>query len=185
MRVAHNKIKGRSRMKMKFSIFALLVVGLVLAGCGGKPASTTATATPAAAGTVIAEGHIRPAQSVNLAFQGRGAVTEILVKIGDRVKKGDPLARLTDADQASAQLISARQSYDLLVRNAAGSRASAWQAYMAVQKVRADALNKWDNLDVNDIERRMRNQQQVVDDRRAALTQAQAVFDQSHNLPQT
>ena len=172
-------------MKMKFSMFALLAIAFVLSGCGSKPASTATTPTAAPAGTVIAEGHIRPSQSVNLAFQGRGAVTEILVKTGNQVKKGDTLARLTNADQAQAQLLSAQQAYDLLLRNAAGGRANAWQAYMAAQKVRADALHRWDNLDINDVERRMRNQQQVVDDRQATLKNAQTEFDQVKDMPDT
>lgn len=172
-------------MKIKSLAFILLIAALALSGCGSQPSSTTAVPTSAPAGAVIAEGHIRPSESVNLAFQGRGAVTEILVKIGDPVKQGDTLARLTNADQAQSQLISAQQAYDLLVRNAAGARANAWQAYMAAQKVRADDLHKWDNLNITDIERRMRNQQVVVDDRQATLTNAQAVFDQVKDMPAT
>ena len=173
-------------MKMKSSMFALLVLVFVLSACGNQPTlATTATTTAVPAGTVITEGHIRPSQSVNLAFQGRGAVTEILVKIGDHVKQGDVLMRISGSDQAQAALVSAQQAYDLLVRDAAGGRASAWQAYMAAQKVRADALNKWDNLDVNDIERRMRNQQQVVDDRQKTLDTAQATFDKVKDMPAT
>ena len=61
-------------MKKKFSTFALLVIALVVSSCGSQPASTTATPTSVPAGTVIAEGHIRPMQSVNLAFQGSGEV---------------------------------------------------------------------------------------------------------------
>ncbi len=172
-------------MNKKIIIFIMLAVTFTLAltACGGQPTSTVIQPTPAPAGAVIAEGHIRPGQSVTLAFQGRGAVKEILVKQGDQVKQGDVLATLSDVDQAQAQLVSAQQAYDAIVRNASGDRARLWQAYMAAQKVRADALNKWNNLDVKDIESRMKDQQTIVDERQKDLAEAQAEFDKYKDQP--
>lgn len=176
-------------MKKKFSTFALLVIALVFASCGGQPASTTVTPTSVPAGTVIAEGHIRPMQSVNLAFQGSGAVTEIMVKIGDQVKKGDALMRLDSYDQANAQLTSAQleltsaqQAFDALNRDASGSQAQLWEAYMNAQVVRENAQKKWDGLNLHDIETHISDAQATLVTRKTELADAQANFDQYQNL---
>lgn len=160
-----------------------LIFALVLTACGGQATPATAQPTAIPAGAVIAEGHIRPVNAAMLAFQARGAVQEILVTQGDKVKAGDVLARLSNADQARATLVAAQQTYDSLLRNADGERARLWQAYMAAQKVRADALNKWNNLDVKDIENRMKDQQNIVDQRQKDLDKAQAGFDKYKDRP--
>ncbi len=176
-------------MKMKFSMFALLILGLAVSACGNQPASTTATPTSVPAGTVIAEGHIRPSQSVNLAFQGSGSVAEIMVKIGDQVKKGDVLAKLDSYDSANAQLtsaqlelVSAQQAFDLLNRDASGSRAQLWEAYMNAQVVRENAQKKWDGLNLHDIETHISDAQITLATRKSELADAQANFDQVKNL---
>src|SRR5438093_13139263 len=48
--------------------------------------------------TVNATGQIEPAQIVNLSFGGTGRVGEVLVKVGDKVAKDAPLARLDTRD---------------------------------------------------------------------------------------
>ncbi len=176
-------------MKKKFSTFAFLIIALALASCGSQPASTTATPTSVPAGTVIAEGHIRPMQSVTLAFQGSGAVTEIMVKIGDQVKKGDALIKLDSYDQANAQLTSAQleltsaqQAFDALNRDASGSQAQLWEAYMNAQVVRENAQKKWDGLNLHDIEIHISDAQTTLATRKSELADAQANFDQYQNL---
>ncbi len=176
-------------MKKKFSTFALLVIALVFASCGSQPASTTVMPTSAPAGTVIAEGHIRPMQSVNLAFQGSGVVTEIMAKIGDQVKKGDVLMKLDNYDQANAQmtsaqleLTSAQQAFDALNRDASGSQAQLWEAYMNAQVVRENAQKKWDGLNLHDIEIHISDAQATLVTRKSDLADAQANFDQYQNL---
>jgi HlyD family secretion protein len=164
-------------------LFLSLFFALLLAACGGQATQAAIQPTAIPAGAVIAEGHIRPVQSVMLAFQGRGSVQEILVKQGDAVKQGDVLARLANSDQAQAAVVAAQQAYDSVLRNAGAERAKLWIAYMSAQKVRADALNKWNNLDVKDIESRMKDQQNVVDQRAADLANAQAEFDKYKNEP--
>lgn len=176
-------------MKKKFSTFALLIIALVVSGCGSQPASMTATPTSVPAGTVIAEGHIRPMQSVNLAFEGSGAVSEIVVKIGDPVKKGDELMQLDNYDQANAQLTSAQleltsaqQAFDALNRDASGTRAQAWIAYMNAQIVRENAQKKWDGLNLHDIEIHISDAQTTLAARTSELADAQANFNQYQSL---
>lgn len=170
--------------KRTMILFILLISALALTACGQQ---TTATAvsqpTVLPPGAVVAEGHIRPMQASSLAFQARGVVDTVNVKIGDQVKANDLLVSLANAGQARAALIAAQQAYNLLLRNAGGDRAKSWQVYMSAQKVRADALNKWNILDVKDIENRMKEQQNVVDQRQKDLTDAQAKFDKYKDQP--
>ena len=177
-------------MNKKYSIYVLLIAALLLAGCGSQPASTaTATPTASSAGAVIAEGHIRPMQSVNLAFQGRGVVAGINVKIGDQVKKGDALMKLDSYDQADAQvaaaqleLTSAQQAFDTLIRDAGGVRAQLWEAYMEAQVVREKAQKKWDGLNLHDIDIHIADAQTTLQTRQTELNDAQAKFDAVQNL---
>jgi multidrug resistance efflux pump len=175
---------------MKKLAMLLFVFAFVLAACG-----TAATATPAVSATtvplnaVIAEGHLVPARDATMAFQARGTVTEVDVQIGDTVKAGDVLARLGgpgDAAYTSARLglVDAQQSYDAYVRNLPLSIAQAWQTYMKAQKTRADALFAWNNLDVKDIESRLKDQQTIVNDRQSDLEKAQAEFDTFKDRPE-
>ena len=128
-------------------------------------------------------------QSVNLAFQGRGTVAGIMVKIGDQVKKGDALMKLDSYDQADAQvasaqleLTSAQQAFDTLIRDAGGARAQLWEAYMEAQVVRENAQKKWDGLNLHDIDIHIADAQTTLQTRQAELADAQANFDAVKDL---
>lgn len=172
-------------MKNKRYYLTTLVVvaaGVVLAACGNAAPAATLGPTAVPPGAVVAEGHIRPVQGVVLAFQGRGTVSDILVKQGDQVKQGQVLMRLAEAGQAQEELVSAQQALDLLQRNAPGDRAKYWRAYMDAQKAREEAQKKWDDLNVPDIETRITDRQNDVEDRKVDLDQAQREFDQKSTL---
>jgi multidrug efflux pump subunit AcrA (membrane-fusion protein) len=162
-------------------IILIAILSLALAACGNQPA-TPAPQTPVSAAAVIAEGHIRPVEGSMLSFQARGVVDEILVKPGDKVRAGDVLMRLANADQAAAQLVSAQQAYDLLLRNENGDRAALWQAYMNAQKERAKAQKKWDDLDLDNIQDRIDDAQKTVDDRRNDLNKELKDFEKYKDL---
>ena len=95
-------------------------------GSGDEPTTTTQTATvstgPVTA-TVSANGNVAAVTAVNVDFQGAGGVvTEILVEPGQRVRQGQPLARV-DAEsarqglaQAQSQLDAAQASYAATVQ---------------------------------------------------------------------
>jgi multidrug resistance efflux pump len=174
---------------MKKLMIVFLGLALFLASCGTKNTASTPTATPVPASAVIAEGHLVPLKDSSIAFQARGTVTEVLVNTGAAVKQGDVLAKLggeSDAAYSAAQLelVNAQQVYDDFTRNMPLNIALAWQTYMSAQKVRADALKKWNDLDVKDIEDRMKEQQDVVDQRVIDLKDAQVEFDQYKNEPE-
>lgn len=170
---------------MKKITIQFFVFAFALAACGNP----TATAVPEAAAAtvpsnaVIAEGHIVPAQDATLAFQARGTVTKVNVKIGNQVKAGDVLARLggpNDAAYAAAQaeLVSAQQAYDDFVRNSPLYAAQAWQAYMDAQVKRAAAARRWEGLSLDNIQNRIDDAVEEVENRKEDLDEAQAKFDQ-------
>jgi multidrug efflux pump subunit AcrA (membrane-fusion protein) len=86
-------------MKRKLLI-VLIGLSLLVTACSSSTQAPTETpeATPAAAGdsTIIAEGRLEPIRYAELAFNASGIVSEVLVKEGQAVKKGDPLIRLGD-----------------------------------------------------------------------------------------
>lgn len=82
------------------------------------PSSTAPAAAPSAkSGDVVLEskGYIIPAHQILVSPKVNGMVTELFIEEGQRVKKGDILARIEDVDYqadvraAAAQLASARQ----------------------------------------------------------------------------
>lgn len=94
------------------ALIGLLCVGL-LAGCGSK---NTSTQTPVQTATVkkgnltvelTATGNLAMPDSVNLSFGASGKVKEVLVEMGEEVKKGQVLARL-DTSTLEQNLIQAQ-----------------------------------------------------------------------------
>lgn len=137
---------------MKKSIVLFFVLTFVLAACSGAPTEAPVVqATPAPVNAIIAEGHILPVRDAALAFQARGTVTEVRVKIGDQVKAGDVLARLggpNDAAYAAAQaeLVSAQQALKSLHESADLARANAWIALRDAQTLYEDAQDLYDDM---------------------------------------
>lgn len=171
----------------------LLVLALGLTACANNqaaPAQDNPASTPAASSSaVVAEGHLKPVRASSLSFQARGIVEQVNVKIGDQVRKGDVLARLSNAAQAEAglaaaklELLNAQQSLDALIRNGDASRAAAWDAYHKAQIARAEAQKKWNDLNPRDIQKRIDDQQATVNERKQDLEDAQTEFDKYKDL---
>lgn len=167
-------------------ILLFVVFALALTACANQAAATPepADAGVVSPGGIVAEGHLKPIHAVNLSFQVRGMVEEINVDIGEKVKQGDVLARLSNFDVANAQLAAAnleldqaQQAYDQLIRTEGLDRASAWTVYMEAQIVRAAAQEAWNDVDPGDIESRVDDQQATVNDRKKDLEDAQDEFD--------
>jgi HlyD family secretion protein len=92
---------------MKKLVIAILLIALVSACSSSNATKTPAqTATPGAkkagASGASAQGYVTPAQYADLSFRASGRVEKVLVKEGDKVKKGDPLVKLQDADLKAA-----------------------------------------------------------------------------------
>ena len=106
-------------------LITMIILTVAVAACGASPTATTeATPIPTviADDTIIAEGRVEPIQYAEIAFNASGSVSEIFVKEGQAVKKGDPIIRLgdeSDTNYAAAQLelVTAQQAWDDLVNS--------------------------------------------------------------------
>ncbi|HXF86451.1 MAG TPA: efflux RND transporter periplasmic adaptor subunit [Anaerolineales bacterium] len=174
----------------KIWVISIMLFAMALTACANQQTTPQPVEQNIAApADVVAEGKIKPIRAVHLFFQARGTVEEIQVQIGDHVKKGDVLARLANADVAEAQLaaakfelLQAQQALDTLQRTGASNLASAWQAYMDAQKVRAEAERAWERLNLEDIENRIEDAEAEVRDREKDLQDAQDEFDKYKDL---
>ena len=97
-------------MKQKL-LTTLVGLSLLVAACSAP--ANSATATPEAAATVvadssiIAEGRLEPVRFAEIAFTASGVVSEVLAQEGQTVQKGDTIVQLGDASDtnyAAAQL---------------------------------------------------------------------------------
>ncbi len=174
------------------NIFILTIVfALALTACANQATGTPAPAVDSviAADSVVAEGRLEPIHAANLSFQARGTVEEITVEIGDSVKKGDVLARLSNASVAEAQLtaanlelVSAQQAIDTLNRTGSANLAAAWTTYMNAQIVRAEAEREWEDLNVDDIEDRIETAESDLLDLEEDAQDAKDEFDKYKDL---
>lgn len=119
---------------MKTMRMGLLVLAMLLSGCGG---GAQATPTPEAVDVtpvVSVTGKVVPATWANVSAQAGGLVVEVLVRPGDVVTAGAPLVRLdpTDAQlavqQAEAALEAAQAQLALLQAGPRPSEIAAAQA---------------------------------------------------------
>lgn len=109
----------KNKMLILFLIPSLLVTACTSAGQAAQ-ATPEAVPTVIADDTIIAEGRVEPLQYAEIAFSTSGVVSEVLVKTGEQVKKGQPLIRLGDESEtnyaaAQLELVTAQQDFiDLL-----------------------------------------------------------------------
>ena len=144
------KRNKNGRRRLILSIGGVLVV---IAACAGgvfylapkAPAAGTlptgwqvvAVSTGTINSTVSATGNIEPAASAQLRFAQSGTVMEILVKAGDTVRAGDPLARIDSAGlalslaQAQADQRQAQADYEGLLAGASATDLAEAQARIA------------------------------------------------------
>ena len=116
-----------------FCIVGILIAGLVLGACGAipQPGAADGTVTPLppsiAEAEIVVDGRLVPRETVALAFDTSGQISEVLVEEGDVVKAGDVLARLGNREALEASIASAKLEL-----------ASAQQELLSAQ----DALNQ-------------------------------------------
>src|SRR5262245_60140218 len=83
-------------------IVLAIVIAVILSTRQSSSATQTAATSTVARGNIVASvsgsGSVAAAQALDLAFQTSGTVTKVLVKEGDAVAAGQPLATLDDRD---------------------------------------------------------------------------------------
>ncbi|MCL4782422.1 MAG: efflux RND transporter periplasmic adaptor subunit [Bryobacterales bacterium] len=85
---------------------------------------------------VTATGEIRPLNYINIGANAQGRITEILVQEGDRVAKGQILAKL-EAVQPQSQLASQEANYRIAEADAAGQEAAVRAAADSMESAEA------------------------------------------------
>jgi HlyD family secretion protein len=183
-------------MKTKWKIWLAVIVVLGLAGgvyYGVRKSQaeivtvqTGKVARQDLASTVTASGEIKPRNYINIGANAMGRLTEILVKEGDRVKKGQLLAKL-EAVQATADLTSQQAALSSVQSDAVASQASL-QAFdeslktsqASVDRARADADKAKLDFDRGTqlLEKKLIAKQDY-DQRNAAYISAQAALRQA------
>ena len=130
-------------MKVPLVQLAALIITLsVLTGCmlPTPPGAPAPTAEPAPASSaprttqIVADAVVVPQRYVDVAFDGGGTVAAVLVKEGDAVATGAPLARLATRDlelqvaQNQANLAQAQAAYNKIAAGATPEEIAAQQA---------------------------------------------------------
>ena len=170
-------------------LIVILLISFALASCGANSVADNTPIPTSGLMVFVAEGHVVPQNNLTLAFMVRGKVAEILVSKGEKVKSGQVLIRLTDQEQAQANLagaeleqLAAKQALDNLLRTAKLAHAQAWQAYINAQQARAVAERAWEKLDLDKIKDEISNAQADVNAMKADLEEAQKEFDKYKDL---
>jgi multidrug resistance efflux pump len=122
--------KKESKMSTKM-ILLFLVTGLLCAACSNSAVQTvepTAVPVDTAGQAITAEGRLEPINFADVAYNASGVISDVLVKEGDPVKKGDVLVRLgNESDKAytaaQLELATVQQEYDDLL-NSSGTEAA-------------------------------------------------------------
>ena len=111
---------------MKYKFVLLTILAVLLASCSAPATPTPAALPPVAADlSVVADGRLLPAQSLELSFATGGQVAQVLVAENDTVAAGTPIAQLKSSEtlqaqlkQAVAGLASAQNNYQSLTAGA-------------------------------------------------------------------
>jgi len=173
----------------------LLLGSVMLSGCQAIKNLTSPEPTVAPApvkqddSTVIAEGHVVPSDFTNLYFTTAGQVTEILVKEGDQVSKGDTLAHLGDRQSFEANLASAefdllhaqQQLHDLNEKVAIAS-SEANLAVLDAEQAYMDAQKRLEDIDTDETQDKIDDARKVVSDVSDDVENAQDEFDKYKDL---
>lgn len=94
------------------------------------------------------DGTVKPAEDLSLSFQKSGQITDVKVKVGDKVKKGSALITLDVKDaqasinQASAALQSAEASYNKLINGATSADAQIAEVALTNAKLALENTKK-------------------------------------------
>lgn len=102
-----NFFKSKKRLTGVLIVVAVAVSGIAIANRGKSPEfELTKVRKGDLASVVTVTGKVKPAESVELAFERSGRVAGAFIKVGDEVKNGQVLAVLDNSDLA-AQLLQA------------------------------------------------------------------------------
>jgi multidrug efflux pump subunit AcrA (membrane-fusion protein) len=166
----------------------MVVLSLILSGCGALGGEATATPEPGQSedfnAMINATGVVVPEQWATLSVPAQGIVAEVLVAEGDSVVAGQPLLRLDGQAAAEAkvstaqyELDDAQQALDSLHENAALETALALQTLSSAQQAVIDAERELVRFDLQPYEDDLDRASEAVTTAKDDLKTAQEDFD--------
>ena len=132
--------------------------------------------------TVSAIGRVRSKQSANISWETSGSVESVEFALGDKVKTGDVLARLSQTSLpqsvilAQADLVNAQQALEDLQENATAAKIAAMQDIVTFEQAVRDAQYQLDNYTIP-INQQNLDAIAAVDIMRERLDQARQAFE--------
>jgi HlyD family secretion protein len=178
------------------AILALaMAAGALLSGCDvpampgmQQPAQARQQATPLTVSTsaresTVAQGKVVPAEAAMVSAPAAGILSEILVNEGDRVTKGQVIARL-DATRQKAAIAQAEAQVHVAQAQLADAKAGPRSQEVAVAEAElAAAQAALAKLSEGPDENQLIAQRADVADAQASLSAAQAAYDTVRNAP--
>ncbi len=183
-------------MKHTKFFLILMITALVLTGCSAIARASTPQSTPIptveGSDTVVSQGNLVPKDYAYLSFPVGGHVSEILVKKGDQVTKGQVLASLGDREQyqssiaaAELEVENAQKALDDLNKNANLVSSNDWLALLNARQSVIEAEEAWSNVNTDAYQQRIDNANITVSNAKATLDDAQTSLDKYTNLDVT
>jgi HlyD family secretion protein len=176
--------------KLIAPLIGLITAAMTLSACatpgsGAAQASTASgervTVTKGAIqNTVIATGKVTARSTTTVAFSRSGAVVALLIKEGDQVKKGQPLASLdtrelqNTAQQQHANYMSALASYSQTIMGPTAADLASAQASLA------SAQSAYGDLFVSPSDNTLANLHATLLNAEATLKQKQSAYDTAY-----
>src|SRR6266446_6558145 len=94
---------------MKPKLLVVTILALVAVGCSGQVTPTPAALAPVADNlSVVADGRLMPAQSLDLSFATGGQVAQVLVAENDTLAAGALIAQLKSSEGLKSQVSTAQ-----------------------------------------------------------------------------
>ncbi len=162
--------------RIVIAVAALLVIALIVRGHFKTPEPPAITTTAVARGdlemNVLGTGTIEAAKLVSVGAQATGEIKHLYVALGDKVKKGDPIAEI-DSKQQDNELLKASAALQSARADLSARKAALKQAELAVTRLRAlVAIDAGSHVDLEVAEAN-------VDSARAAVTVAESTIAQA------
>ncbi len=130
-------LKLKRPRNLILAVIGIVILGLILKSVFGNKANpniqTRTVEYATVAQEVAATGNVKSADTVDLAFQTSGKISQINVKVGDHVSKGETLAYLDNTSEQAA-LTQAKAKLDQLVNGATSQDLAVSEAGVASAK---------------------------------------------------
>ena len=171
------KLRGWfSPWRIVIAVVVLLVLALVARSHFKAPEPPAITSTAATRGDleidVLATGTIEAAKLVSVGAQATGEIKHLYVALGDKVKKGDPIAEI-DSKQQDNELLKASAALQSARADLSARKATLKQDELAVTRLRAlVAIDAGSHTDLEVAEAN-------VDSARAGVTVAESAIAQA------